>query len=142
MILPKPLGSRPIYKNQADFFKKATNRKKLKCPGNGMWTSIPGNKSLYGPPHGTREPPQRDGEDASERGGSTVFISHSPPPLQAAFTLCSQAVHAPFTCNSLALLALFTCSSRADHVPFTHCSRAVHALITCHSRADQVPFTH
>ena len=32
MILPKPLGSRPIYKNQADLFRKAPKGKILNAP--------------------------------------------------------------------------------------------------------------
>ena len=123
MILRKPLGSRPIYKNQADFFRKATNRKKLKCPGNGMWTSMPGNESLYGPPHGTREPPRGTVRIAGERGGSIVFTPHSPPPP-------SSRIHTVFTCHPC-----------TDRVPFTCCSRAIHVLIVCHPCTVHVPFT-
>ena len=129
MILRKPLGSRPIYKNQADFFRKATNRKKLKCPGNGMWTSMPGNESLYGPPHGTREPPRGTVRIAGERGGSIVFTPHSPPPP---FKPHSHSVHMPSMHRSCAIHVLFTCNTCADRVPSMHCSRAIHVAITCH----------
>ena len=147
MILPKPLGSRPIYKNQADFFRKAANRKNLKCPGSGMWTSIPGNKSLYGPPHGTREPPR-----GTVRGDGAPCSRHIHLPLQATFTQCSHSVHAWITCHSHAehvppmpcshaIHVLTVCRPCRVHMPITCHSHAIHTWITYHSRGVHVPFS-
>ena len=134
MILPKPLGSRPIYKNQADFFRKAANRKKLKCPGNGMWTSLSRNKSL----HTEREKsPRGTVRIASERGGSTVsrHIQHPPFKLHSRSVHIlsmhgSRAIHMLITCHPCPVHVLIMCHSHPDREPSMH-----------HSRADQVPST-
>ena len=89
-------------------------------------TSMPGNKSLYGPPHGAREPPR-----GTVRGDGAPCSRHTHPPhfkphscrVHMPSMHGSRAIHTPITCHP--------CVVSIDHLPSTLCSHVVYTQFTC-----------